>query len=143
MFLDRMRLFFLEDSPFFEEIGMAINFLGETPGSFSINSVPVNPIVKKYVDGGSLRQYMFTITYRDFYDCEDFTANVTIASFEFLTEWIDEANKKNILPKLDNGFVPVSLEVVSTAQQKNHKAARAVYEIKCRLLYEKKGDLNL
>ncbi|MBR4874663.1 MAG: hypothetical protein IKU87_02445 [Clostridia bacterium] len=143
LILDCLRLFFLENCPLFSEKGMRINYLPDIPYTFSLNLVSVNPIVKKYADGGDLRQFVFTFAMHNFYDCEEENSMHTIANFEYLANWIEQANNNNLLPELFNGFTPVSLSVISTVHQKSHKAAKAVYEIKCKLLYERKEALTI
>lgn len=55
--------------PLLDEDGkVRVNFLGETPIEYVIEEVPAEPIVKRYVDGSSIRQVLFIFASRDEYD---------------------------------------------------------------------------
>ena len=46
--------------PLLDEDGkVRVNFLGDTPIEYVIEEVPAEPIVKRYVDGSSIRQVLF------------------------------------------------------------------------------------
>ena len=45
--------------PLLDEDGkVRVNFLGDTPIEYVIEEVPAEPIVKRYVDGSSIRQVL-------------------------------------------------------------------------------------
>ena len=47
-----------------------INYLSDDDDSFSIEEVPSQPIIKKYVDGSTVRQYQFIFTSKEPYSEE-------------------------------------------------------------------------
>ena len=47
-----------------------VNYLDSEIDSFSIEEIPCNPVVKKYVDGSSVRQFQFVFCSREPYGAE-------------------------------------------------------------------------
>lgn len=116
-----------------------INYLSGEIDSFSIEEVPTNPIVKKYIDGSSIRQFQFVFCSREPYGVE-ILQNIENSSFyeDFANE-IEEKNDKDILPKLGNGLEPRSIEVVSTGYTVDVTETTALYQINLNFKYYKEG----
>jgi hypothetical protein len=114
-----------------------INYLAGEVDSFSIEEVPTNPIVKKYIDGSSIRQFQFVFCSREPYGAE-ILQNIENSTFyeDFASE-IEEKNDKDILPILGNGLEPRSIEVVSTGYTVDVTEDTALYQINLNLKYYK------
>lgn len=114
-----------------------INYLAGEVDSFSIEEVPTNPIVKKYIDGSSIRQFQFVFCSREPYGAE-ILQNIENSTFyeDFASE-IEEKNDKDILPILGNGLEPMSIEVVSTGYTVDVTEDTALYQINLNLKYYK------
>ena len=113
-----------------------INYLSDDDDSFSIEEVPAQPIVKKYVDGSSLRQYQFIFTSKEPYS-EEILQNIDNSTFyeDFANE-IEEKNNKGDLPLLDNLEVR-SIEVTSSPYCVRATEDKAIYQINLNLKYFK------
>ena len=48
-----------------------VNFLDVDIGSFSLDPIPTKPIVKRYIDGGTIKQFEFALTSKKSYS-EDY-----------------------------------------------------------------------
>lgn len=132
--IEKIRQYLIDNRIIDDDCRINVDFLGEEPTEFAIIPIPINPILEKYVDGSSLRQYQFQLL-----SCNDYGADVmqNIANssyFEHLYELIEENNDKRILPEiegietiecLDNGAI---LDVTTNA---------ARYSIQMRITYTK------
>ena len=113
-----------------------VNYLADDDNSFSIEEVPAQTIVKKYVDGSSIRQYQFIFTSKEPYS-EEILQNIDNSSFyeDFANE-IEEKNSKGDLPLLDNLEVR-SIEVTSNPYCVRATEDKAIYQINLNLKYFK------
>lgn len=120
-------------------IRVNVNYLEENPDTYSIEEVPIEPIVKKYVNGDSIRQYAFIFTSREPYGI-DVLQNIDNSGFyEKFADEVEEKNNKDILPLLDNGLEPLEIKVTSTGYAFAVTEDTAQYQINLRLKYFKKG----
>ena len=113
-----------------------INYLSDDDDSFSIEEVPAQPIVKKYVDGSSIRQYQFVFTSKEPYS-EEILQNIDNSSFyeDFANE-IESKNFDGDLPLLE-GLESRTIEVTSTPYCLKVTEDKAIYEINLNLKYFK------
>ena len=69
---------------------------------YSIEETPCNPIIKKYIDGSSIRQFEFIFASRESYG-PDVLNNISNSGFyEDFANWIEEENIKGNLPDLND-----------------------------------------
>nr|WP_321026290.1 chloramphenicol resistance protein [Clostridium neonatale] len=97
------------------ENAININFLDGTADNFSIEEVPCNPILKKYLDGSTKRQFKFAFCSRQSYGSEVIQ---NIDNSGFYEEFIDEIEVKSyqgILPMGIDSVEALKLEVTSSA----------------------------
>lgn len=120
-------------------IRVNVNYLEENPDTYSIEEVPIEPIIKKYINGDSIRQYAFIFTSREPYGV-DVLQNIDNSGFyEKFADEVEEKNNKDILPLLDNGLEPLEIKVTSTGYAFAVTEDTAQYQINLRLKYFKKG----
>ena len=132
MLIEALKKFFTS-CPHFQGKDLEVDFLGKDSGSYSINPVECQPIIKKYASGGSLKQFVFTISGREDYDTADTEKNT--AFYETIAEWIEKCDSKNILPELSNGKVSQKIEVLTPGHLFSDDIKSAGYMLKCRLVY--------
>ena len=113
-----------------------VNYLDSEIDSFSIEEIPCNPIIKKYVDGSSVRQFQFVFCSREPYGAEILQNIDNSGFYEDFANEIEEKNSKGILPKLDN-LEARSIEVISSAYTVNVTEDTALYQINLNLKYLK------
>lgn len=113
-----------------------VDFLDAESGSYSVNTTPAEPIVKRFVNGSTVRQYVFTFTSAELYG-EEIRQNLDNAGFwEDFTAWIETVE----LPQtLDANQEAQQIEVLSSGYAYLTDADSARYQIECRLLYKQKG----
>lgn len=112
-----------------------VNYLGTGGKAYSIETVPSAPVVKKYVDGGEVRQYVFVFASREYFDCEELENMDTARFYEELAEWIEEENKNGGLPLLGKESLSLTAETLGYLYSVRGNTAR--FQIQCRLIYRK------
>lgn len=113
-----------------------IDYLGDNR-EFSIDPLPADPIIKRYVDGGTVRQFQFAFTSKDRFDGDTRTGIENSGFCQQLTEWVEKNNNNNVLPVMsDSKHTPVIVEIMSSGYLFDMDADFARYQIQCRLVYE-------
>lgn len=120
-------------------IRVNINYLEENTDTYSIEEVPVEPVVKKYINGDSIRQYAFIFTSREPYGADVLTNIDNSGFYEKLADEIERNNYNEIFPLLDDGLEPLEIKVTSTGYAFAVTEDTAQYQINLRLKYFKKG----
>lgn len=130
---------FIKKCPFLEEFDGAarigVDFLDSEVTTYSIEKVPCNPIIKKYVDGSSKRQEQFIFASRESYGQDIFNNLDNINFYENFAKWIEQNNDEGKLPILDGGKETLSIEVTSNGYAFQTDIDRAQYQIQMRLIY--------
>ena len=114
-----------------------VNYLDGENDSFSIEEVPCNPIIKKYIDGSTLRQYQFVFCGREPYGAEILQNIENSTFYEDFANEIEEKNNNDVLPTLE-GMEATSLEITSNAYTVSVTEDTAMYQINLNLKYYKK-----
>ena len=119
-----------------------VDFLDSEEESFSIEVTPVNPIVRRYVDGSSERQFLFTLASRRFYATDGNRQNIdNLNLFEHLNMWLENNMYDGILPEMAENQEPLSVTAVTGGYlfSVNDGKQNARYQIQCKLTYREKG----
>ena len=124
---------FFNTCPLLSENKLDVDFLGSICECYSIDTVPCDPIIKKYASGGSLKQYCFIFAGREQYGMNKNCDNA--AFYERLADWIEDKNSKNELPVLKNGKQSQSLEVTASGYMFEEDVQSAGYHLQFRLVY--------
>lgn len=120
-------------------IKVNVNFLEPDVDTYSIEEVPIEPILKKYVNGDSIRQYAFVFTSREPYGV-DVLQNIDNSGFyEKFADWIENQNNNEVYPLLDNGLEVLEIKVTSTGYAFAVTEDTAQFQIQLRLKYFKRG----
>ena len=129
---------YIESCPLITKGKINVNYLGEKPVKYSIENVPAKPIVKKYTDGGTLRQYLFVFASREAYD-ENALENMNTAKFfEEFEAWIEEQNSKKIYPTVEDPKVRVTrIETTTSSYLYDSDTTTARFQIQCKITYKK------
>ena len=126
---------FMENCPLLSEIDININYLGENVGSAAVENTAIDPVVKTYTDGATMRQYLFTLALRQDLGQDVAINHAAISRLEQIGRWIEQQNTLGILPALPNGQQPISLEIVQTGWPEDKSVSNAKYQLQCRLVY--------
>lgn len=127
---------FILQCPFLEDWKVNIDYLGVSM-SYSIDPLPADPIVRRYMDGGTLKQFIFAFTSKEEFDGDARTGIENSGFYQVFGEWIEEQNNKRNLPELENSKQrAVSIEVVQGGYLYDAETDMGQYQIQCRLVYE-------
>ena len=130
--IEKIRQYLIDNRIIDDDCRINVDFLGENPTEFAIIPIAVDPILERYVDGTSLRQYQFQLI-----SCNDYGADVmqnidNSTFYEQLYNLIDENNNKNILPKIDG---IVSIECLNNGAILDATTNTARYSIQMKITY--------
>lgn len=125
----------LQTCPLLENERINVDFLDAENGSYSINTSPAAPIVRRYV-WGSLRQYVFTFTTNEWYGAEIRQNLDNAGFFEAFAKWLENVDLPDTLAE---GQEPIRCEILSSGYAFLTDEDAARYQIECRLIYKQKG----
>lgn len=94
----------IEKCPLLKGGKINVNYLKDKPQSYSIDQTPVNPIVKQYVDGGTIKQIAFDFSVTAPISSQ---AIVNLANSKFcedFMEWVNIQNRKKDFPNIKGVF---------------------------------------
>lgn len=112
-----------------------VDFLDASHGSYSINTAPSDPIVQRYVNGDSRRQFTFEFASAEWYGAEIRQNLENVGFWEELADWIESVP----LPPLDEDKEPQEIQILTSGYAFMTEADAARYQLECRLLYRQKG----
>lgn len=118
---------------------LRVDYLGEKPVEYTIEVLPCDPVVKRYLGGSTVRQYLFAFGSREFYSQERLQNIQNSAFYELLADWVKTRSMSGILPELPDGMEAQQLEVVSSGYLFDGSMTNARYQIQLRLLYFKEA----
>lgn len=138
MIIDAIRTF-IRTCPHLQEYNGAIkvnvDYLEDQATSYSIEESPTDPIMKRYVDGSTRRQYSFVFTSRESYGA-DVLQNISNTGFyEDFAEWLEQQSLLNNLPVLESRKESIKIEAITTGYAFQTDPDSARYQIQCRLIY--------
>ncbi len=119
---------------------LAVDFLPKQAQTYSVDTVPCKEEIKRYMDGSSLRQFLFTLSSRNFKG-ENIGQNVdNLAFYEAFSAWVLQQNQTKTFPVLTAGQTARKIEVTTSGYPffvDEHGTAR--YQIQMRMEYFQKG----
>ena len=131
---------FILTCPFLAELAKVnVDFLPESPDTYSIEEVPTNSVIRTYLDGTQERQYVFVFASRLYYS-DEVKNNIENSGFyEDFSDWLDEQTKNGNLPVMRKGLTPSKIEAMSSGYlfDISGDLSNARYQIQCRLIYDK------
>ncbi|MGL5382477.1 MAG: chloramphenicol resistance protein [Culicoidibacterales bacterium] len=130
---------YLNQCPLLEAFNRGINvdYLEEHIDSYTIEETPHEPIVKRYVDGSSIRQYEFLFASRESYGPEVFQNLENNGFYERFSEWVEEQNMLGNLPIMADSLLSQKIECVTNGYAFQTAEDKARYQIQMRLTYFK------
>jgi hypothetical protein len=117
-----------------------VDFLGEDADTYSIDTIPSEEVIKRYKDGGCVKQFQFAVSSRRFYD-QNIAQNIeNLKFFEDLGAWVEQRAKARKLPVMDSGKTAQKIVVTSTAYPFIiSEDGKARYQMQMRLEYYKEA----
>lgn len=138
--IEAVRSFIQDNCSFLEEFDtlfpiVNLDKLEEKTPSYSIESVPSEPVVKRYMDGSSVRKLTFYLCSRNLYGMNE---NVDTSEFyERFSEWLEDCNTNKTLPELRDGKRALKFIANTDGYANDAEATYVQYQIQCELRYFK------
>lgn len=117
-----------------EDARINVDYWGNEPIEYTIYSEPSQTIVKQYVDGGSIRQYQFTFIIYANYSADLGQQLDNTGFLEDFSDWIEENNKKGILPAIEGAY---TLEALGNGFPVAAEDKTIQFQIPLRVLYRR------
>ncbi len=133
---------FIESCPFLKEFEQATfpvvntNMLGEDATMYSIEETPADPIVKRYANGDTVRQYVFSLCSRELYGPAENEA--TGMFYEKFAEWLEECTRSGNLPVLTGQLQSKSVRATTNGYLYDNEGTKCQYRIQCQFVYFKR-----
>ena len=105
---------YLSGCPYLDKAGIKINYLEGKPLAFSLKMLPVEPVVKRYADGGAVCEAQFLLSFRQEYSRAEAGNRAAAELCENVEAWICDQNNKGMLPDLGQEATPLSLAVAKS-----------------------------
>lgn len=133
--IESVREYFLKCPYLEDDVRLSVDFLGDQPLEYGIYTEPINPTIKKYVDGDELKQFAFIFTTRSHMSGDLVTQLENSAFFDNLIEWIQRMNYKKEFPELEGEKYPTKLEIITNGYLSSADVGSSQYQIQMRLVY--------
>lgn len=110
--------------------------------TYSLNEVPCNPVIKTYVSGNTVNQFLFTIVGIENYGSDSNLNTANLKFYEDLSQWIKENNKNKVFPSMGANKRPNELicKTVPYMFDNSADARYARYMMQCQLIYDQKNN---
>ena len=133
--IESIRNFILK-CPYLKEGPLNVDYKSFEATEYSIDGTPVEPIIKRYVDGGTVRQYNFVFSSTEMYG-QDTLNNMSNSGFyEDFADWLEDCSGKGDLPVMDEGKNPLKIEALNRGYLFDNTTNTGIYQIQCRLIYK-------
>lgn len=131
--IDIVRLYILT-CPFLSGGRVNVDYIGTDMG-YSIDPLPCDPIIQRYMDGGAKKQFQFAFSSQEEYD-QDARINIENSGFfQSFEEWLEQQSFNGNLPELGEKKNPISIETLNSGYLYDMNGENAKYRIECRLIY--------
>ena len=119
-----------------------VDFLPEDADSYSVDTIPCEEVLKRYKDGGTMKQFQFAVSSRRYYE-QNIKNNLSnLQFFEDLTAWVEKKARAREFPAMDKERQPLKIVVTSTAYPFIvSEDGKARYQIQMRLEYYQKRSV--
>ncbi len=137
--IESVKNFILTCPHLVELAAVNVDFLPDSPDTYSIEEVPVNSVLQTYLDGSQEKQFVFVFASR-FYYSDEIRNNIENSGFyEAFSDWLDEQTEKGNFPVMRDGLTPSKIEAISSGYlfDVSGDLSNARYQIQCRLIYDK------
>ena len=131
--VDKLRKYFIEHTTLEEGFkSILADFLGDDATDYTIETIPIEPILRQYADGSYLGQLTFQFGSREFYDDSNNQNIDNLGFYERFQQEIESNNNNGILPEIE-GIQSIECLSNGTIQDIENKTAK--YIIQMRITY--------
>lgn len=120
-----------------EDGTFSVDMLPEQGIHYAFSYVPSTRMRKRYVNGGSQRQFNFTLSSNETVDQETLYNLQNSALYDTLADWVEEQNKAGNLPLMPAGMRAKEMTVTIPGHIESTNGKTARYAIQMQLVYFK------
>ena len=132
--ISKIRQYFFDLGIIDENSNINVDFLSNEPIEYVIEPIPIEPVIRQYADGSSLRQFVFQFGSREYFGADVIQNMKNTEFYEDFSELIEDNNRKGVLPKI-NGIQ--SIECLNNGTINEDNTDNAKYVIQMRITYYK------
>lgn len=132
--IDKLREYFFSLGIIDENSNINVDFLSNEPIEYVIEPIPIEPVIRQYADGSSLRQFVFQFGSREYFGADVVQNMANTEFYENFSALIEDNNKKGVLPKI-KGIQ--SIECLNNGTINEDNTNNAKYVIQMRITYYK------
>jgi len=126
---EMLQLYFRNSDPSFDLLFDS----QEEAQSYSVEAVPAKEIVRSYVDGSTVRQFLFVVASREFFGDKIRQQLDNLSFYGDFSEWLREQTMAGSLPNLGEGRKVMLMEATTSGYAMAAEASMARYQIQCRM----------
>lgn len=116
-----------------------VDALGSEPVEYALETGLTSPVLRRYVDGSSIRQYQFNFNSRDAYSMDRILAIQNESFYEDVCNWVEEQSARGNLPEMPEGCEAQALVVLAPGFMLDATMNNAFYQIQLQLQYFKEA----
>ena len=109
-----------------------VDMLSDDINSYSLNKMPSEPIVERWITGSTLHKEQYSLRSRNAYSQDTINNLENIGFFEDFQNKIEDNNEKGILPNIDG---IESIECLNCGTMLNANTNDAVFDIQIQITY--------
>lgn len=117
-----------------------VDFLPADARSYAIEVVPAQEVIRSYVDGSSVRQFLFVLASREFYGEKIRQQLDNLGFYQDFSRWLEAQTRAGNLPDLGDGREAISMEATTPSYAFQVDTDKARYQIQCRLEYLQRSE---
>ena len=130
--ISKIRQYFFDLGIIDENSNINVDFLSNKPIEYVIEPIPIEPVIRQYSDGSTLRQFVFQFGSREYYGADVVQNMANTEFYENFSALIEDNNKKGVLPNIDG---IQSIECLSNGTINEDNTDNAKYVIQMRITY--------
>lgn len=131
---------FIRKYPPLAENKLNVDFLPADARSYSVEAVPANDVVKTYLDGSTVRQFLFVLASRESYGGEVLRQLDNLGFYEDFALWLKQQNLQKKFPNLGDGKEIIGIEATTSGYALSTGEDKARYQIQCKLEFIQRSD---
>lgn len=118
-----------------------VEYLKEDAKNYSIESEPVEPVVKRYLDGSAVKQFAFIFSSREAYGREVLDNLANCGFYEDFADWLGQCNREKKFPDIGEGREVTQIVAITTPYMFDTSETTAKYQIQVVMKYFQKGGI--
>ena len=131
---------FIRTYPPLAENKLNVDFLPADARSYSVEAIPSNDVVKTYLDGSTVRQFLFVLASRESYGGEVLQQLENLGFYEEFAAWLNQQNLRKNFPLLEDGKTAIKIEATTPGYAFSSGESKARYQIQCKLEFMQRSD---